>query len=562
MLFLESQPATILARPYQVDILDAVAAADKDHQSSMVVAPTGTGKTVCFSMLAQRDVDAGRRVLIIVDRDELVHQTARTIYNLTGIDADIEQAGSYANEHSKNLKKPIVIGTIQTLHRFQRSLGIDRMARFKAAEFGRVIVDECHLSITPSYKKVLAYFTERNPAVRITGFTATPMRGDGKSLRQVYSHCAFRYNIRDAIDDGWLVPVTGHQVALETLDLSQLPSKGKRDWSDAEIGRLMEENETIFATVATLAERARNRPTLVFCARVAHAELMARVMNDQVGSMCARAVSGETDATTRRRIIDDFRDGKINYLMNCAVLTTGFDAPVVEVVANCRPTKSAALFIQCVGRGLRPLPGLVDGLEDADDRRAAIAASKKPECEVISFVGRDGGVDLCGPEDVLAGSMDEPEVVKRAKELAAGGDTRSVSDRLDAAKDEIETEKRARLRVKAEYQIRKDDLFGRGGASGMKLQAGGMATPGQMRVLTSAGVEASKLREMQYDKNLAGYLASEIMKRRAKGLATYKQCRMLQRAGYDKAKYRHYTVAQASALIDRTKNNGWKKVDL
>ena len=118
------------------------------------------------------------------------------------------------------------------------------------------------------------------------------------------------------------------------------------------------------------------------------------------------------------------------------------------------------------------------------------------------------------------------------------------------------------MRVKAEYQIRKDDLFGRGGASGMKLQAGGMATPGQMRVLTSAGVEASKLREMQYDKNLAGYLASEIMKRRAKGLATYKQCRMLQRAGYDKAKYRHYTVAQASALIDRTKNNGWKKVDL
>lgn len=562
MLFLDTQPATSLARPYQVDILDAVAAADKDYQSSLVVAPTGVGKTFCFSLLAKIDVEAGRRVLIIVDRDELVHQTARTIYNLTGIDPDIEQAGSYANEHSKKLKKPIVIGTIQTLHRFQRSLGIDRMARFDAREFGRIIVDECHLSITPTYKKVLRHFTERNPSIRITGFTATPMRADRKSLAQIYANCAFRYDIRDAIDDGWLVPVVGRQVALETLDLSQLPSRGKRDWTDAEIGQLMEQNETILATVATLAERARHKPTLVFCARVAHAELMARVMNDQVGSMCARAVSGETDATTRRRVINDFRDGKINYLMNCAVLTTGFDAPVVEVVANCRPTKSAALFIQCVGRGLRPLPGLVDGVEEAADRRAAIAASKKPQCEVISFVGRDGGIDLCGPEDVLAGSMDEPEVVRRAKELAAKGDDRSVAERMDTAKEEIEAEKRARLKVKAEYKLRDDDLFDRGGASGMKMTASGMATVGQMRVLVSAGVEESKIRKLRYDKATAGYLASEIMKRRVKGLATYKQCRMLQRAGYPKAAYRNYTVAQASALIDRTKANGWKKVEL
>lgn len=557
-------PAKITLRPYQEDAINAVYAADIDHPSSLVVAPTGTGKTVCFVELARRDIERGRRVLIIVDRDELVRQTADAIYRLTGIDPDIEQAGRYASEHYADLRKPIVIATIQTISRKQENMGRRRFERFDPRAFGRIIVDEAHLSITNSYRKTIHYFRRHNPAMRVTGFTATPMRADGQSLGQVYEHVAYRMDIREAIDQGWLVPVVGHQVIVRSLDLSQLPSKGKRDWTADEIGSLMEDNETLVATVGVLAERARGKPTLVFCARVAHAELLAAMLNSHIGGSCARSISAETPEQDRRQIIEAFRAGEINYLTNCAVLTTGFDAPAVKCVAMCRPTKSKALYTQCIGRGTRPLPGVVDGLETDAERRDAIAASDKPEVEILSFVGRAGGVDLCGPEDVLAGSMEAPEVVQRAKEKADQGDDRPITERLDEAREEIrlESESRARLLVQAEYQTRRDDLFGRGPAHGAPMSASGMATPGQMKVLINAGVEKKLLEDLRYDKALAGKVASEIMRRRVQGLATYKQCRVLKRAGYAKHEYAHFTFDQASAVIDRVSQNNWRRVPL
>lgn len=554
-------PNPIVLRPYQADALEKVAESDKVRQSCLVTSPTGTGKTVMFSQLAESDAKANGRVLIIVDRDELVRQTADAIYNMTGIVADIEQAGSYANEHYQMLKKPVVIATIQTISRHQRSLGNYRYTRFNPSEFTRIILDEAHLTITTTYKRTVKYFTDNNPNIKVVGFTATPMRLDGRSLAQLYEASVFEYSIMDAIDDGWLVPVFGKQVAVDSLDLSSLPAKGKRDWSPEEIGSLMEQNETIFSTVGTLATEALNRPTLVFCARVAHAEMMAAALNDQIGRQCARFISGDTPEDERRRIIGDFRDGRINYLTNCAVLTTGFDAPVVEVVAMCRPTKSKSLFAQCVGRGTRPLPGLVDGVEEASDRRDAILGSKKPQLDVLSFVGRHGGVDLSGPEDVLAGDMEDPAVVKRAKEMADEGSSASVAERLEQAKVEIAND-RARLLVQADYRLRTDDLFNKGASGGMQMNAEGMATQGQLRVLMSAGVEDSMLRKLKYDKSMAGYLAAEITRRRIKGLATYKQCRKLKQLGYDKASYKDMSVAQATALIDRVAANGWKRVPL
>lgn len=518
-----------------------------------------TGKTVSFCKLTERCVrERGKRVLILVDRIELVHQTVATIRNVTGLQCDIEQAANYSDERDHR-KAPIVVAMVQTLDSVADNK--PRRERFYPSEFGLVIVDECHLSITERHRRVLDYFLQ-GPDVVVVGFTATPMRSDGKSLGQVYEACAFRYDIRDAIDDGWLVPVVGGQVRVESLDLSILPKK-RGDWTDDEIGQLMEQHETIYETVGVLARECRHQPTLVFCARVSHAELMAHALNTQLDDInAARCIHGETPARIRKRYIEQFREGEINYLTNCAVLTTGFDAPVVRNVAMCRPTKSPALFIQCVGRGTRPLPGLVDGVEDALDRRAAIAGSDKPMVRILSFVGRDGGVDLCGPEDVLAGDMDD-EVVARAKEIAEEAPEKSVEERLDQAKEEVEDRRRreqaAPVRALTQYQVERDDLFGKGDG-GRKVVAGELATAGQMKVLTDAGVPESTLRRLRYDKETAGRLAQQIMVRRKKGLATYKQCSLLLRCGYRREQYRDMTVGQAKELIDRTVANNWRPV--
>jgi len=518
-----------------------------------------TGKTVCFCKLAERCVrERNKRVLILVDRIELVHQTVATIRSVTGLPCDIEQAANYSDERRGN-QAPIVVAMVQTLDSVADNK--PRRERYYPADFGLVIVDECHLSITERHRRVIDYFL-LGPEVVVVGFTATPMRSDGKSLGQVYEQCAFRYDIRDAIDDGWLVPVVGGQVRVESLDLSVLPKK-RGDWTDDEIGALMEQNETIYETVGVLSRECRNQPTLVFCARVSHAELMAHALNTQLDDMnAARCIHGETPARVRKRYIDMFRAGEINYLTNCAVLTTGFDAPVVRNVAMCRPTKSPALFIQCVGRGTRPLPGLVDGVEEALDRRSAIAGSDKPMVRVLSFVGRDGGIDLCGPEDVLAGDMDD-EVIVRAKEIAAEAPEKSIEERLDQAKEEVEDRRRreqaAPVRADAKYQVEGDDLFA-GGEGSRKLVAGELATSGQMKVLTDAGVPESVLRRLRYDKATAGALAQKIMVRRKKGLATYKQCSLLLRCGYRREQYRDMTVTQARELIDRTVANGWRPV--
>lgn len=564
LLSVIEEPQAIVLRDYQAEALDKVRELSAKHKTQMVVSPTGTGKTVSFCELIRRTIADGGRAMVIVDRQELLHQTARTIRRMTGMDCDIEQAGNYSNER-EGFKSPVVVAMIQTLDS-KGSGGRDgyrRFERFDPAEFALVVVDECHLSITERHTRAINWF-RRNEDCLVVGFTATPMRSDNKSLGQIYEVCAYRYDIRDAIDDGWLVPVDGHPVRVESLDLSVLPNK-RGDWTDDEIGRVMEDNATIYEVVGTLERECGGEPTVVFCARVSHAELMTHALNTQIGPNAARCIHGETPDPVRKRYNEQFQNGEINFLVNCAVLTTGWDAPIVRNVAMCRPTKSASLFIQCVGRGLRPLPGVVDGVEEAMERRGAISASPKPRCRVLSFVGRAGGVDLCGPEDVLAGDMDDPEIVKRAKEIADEDESKTLEERIEQAEEEVRERRRqaeaAPVRALVQYSVGKEDLFA-SGEGNSKVRAGDLATVGQLKILRDAGVPESKMRRLRYDKQTAGKLASLIVVRRKKGLATYKQCSLLLRTGYRRDQYRDMTVQQATELIERTRNNGWRPVSL
>lgn len=533
----------VVARPYQVDAIDAVEVEHTRVRSTFVVMPTGCGKTITFILMARRAIEQGKRVLIIVDRHPLINQTIRSVLHALGYEPTVEQGDRFGGHDSK-----VVVGMIQSLVSDGRGFEGGRYSYYNPNDFGLVIVDECHLSITPSYRSVLSHF-KQNQALRIVGFTATPSRSDRQSMRQLYESCAYRYEIRDAIDDGWLVPIDPYQVTIESLDLSRLPLTG-RDWTDDQIGELMEQHGPLFEVCGTLLERCFGQPTLVFGARVSHIAMMTAQLNAQRPN-CARWIADRTPPDERQYILDEFSSGRIDFLLNVAVLSVGFDAPNVRNVAIARPMRTWTPFVQCVGRGTRPLPGVVDGIDDPQARREAIASSTKPNLCVLSFADRSAGVDLVGPEDVLAGSMRKKEVVRRAKELRDTGDT--IEDRLDRAEREIERERMemeaAPVSVRVKSRARSVDLFRRGqGDAGQEMPAGA-ATEAQVRRMRQLGIEPSIIRKYSADKRAAGKVLGTELALRRNGRATWKQRRVLQGRGYRKDYTRSLSIKEASALI-------------
>lgn len=553
-------------RPLQLEAIECVERAHADgHDSVLVVAPTGFGKTVVFLEMVRRATEVGKRVIIIVDRLELVSQTVDRMIQTLGIYPDIEQ-GDFGASTRPGMRASVVVAIIQTL-RTEYPDGTKRYQKFRRDEFDEVIVDEAHLSITPSYagavdgegnaaeEGVVRYFM--SGGAKVTGLTATPKRADGRSLAQLYPHNAFEYRMLDAINDGWLVPVHGKIIPLETVSLQGLRVSSKtKDFTDNQIGKLMENEDTLYNTVSVLLRETRpegERPlqTIVFCARVNHARLMAAAINKHLDDPnAARAVYGDMPNHVRRPIIDDFKERRTQYLVNCAVLTTGFDAPCIDVVAMCRPTKSWALFAQCVGRGTRPLPGVVDGLETADERLAAISESEKPHVTVLSFVGREGAMNLIGPEDVLAGDMEPPEVMARTKELLDEMDEDAdIIEVLEEAREQIEKEDAERPEDAApdftfdgvEYETLTTDWFDRN-ENILKVLRSGASLPEAHTesFLLAAGYQKHQV--AQWTREYRDGVVRYLQQRERTGMCTLKQANLIRRM------YPRMTEADRKAL--------------
>lgn len=520
-------------RPYQLNAVNATEADWKaGEQSCLVYSPTGTGKTVIFIELAGRATGLNERVMIIVDRDELVSQTVQRIVSTLGIYPDIEQGDMWATTNS-HTRSPIIVATIQSLRSRGKS-DIPRYQRFDPRTFHRILVDEAHLTITSSFTEVLNHFTEGNPDIRIAGFTATPKRADGRSLAQLYPKCSFEYPMIDAINDGYLVPVKGKVITVSSVSLKGLKVNSKtKDFTDRQVGELMEQEKAIFETVGALLRETVGKQTIVFTPRVNHAKLMAAAINQELPDS-ARVIHGELNKDRRKRIIEDFKAGRIQYLCNCAVLTTGFDAPNIEVVANCRPTKSWALFTQIVGRGTRPLPGVVDGDKTKDERITAIADSAKPHLTVLSFVGREGSMNLVGPEDVLAGDMEPPEVLARAKEIIEEQDEEAdIMEAVEQAREQIEFEQDeaavANVKIDAvHYEINDTDWFDKN-ANFTKVLRSQVDLPEQHTVpfLKAAGYAANEVASWDTEKRQRA--AKWLQERESKGMCTLKQANLLKR---------------------------------
>lgn len=542
----------LVCRDYQEKANDALDQAWVDYQTALVVSATGTGKTFMFVAMIARAIALGVRCLILVDSTELVNQTREEIETILGVTADIEQAGQKAIINP-DYRMPVVIATVQSLRSGSDDGKWKRYMSFKPTDFDRVFVDEAHLSITPTIIEIVEYFIKGNPNCRAAGYTATPKRGDGRSLEQLYQTCPFRYDIMDGINDGWLVPVRGQIVRCNSVKLADVKPRSGGDFSEEQIGEIMEAQQALIEQVAGLKKYCEGKRTIVFAARVRHAEIIASMLNDD-NPGCARSVSGKTPKRERDHTIAEFKAGKIQYLINCAVLTKGFNSPEIQVVAICRPTKSWSLFTQCVGRGTRPLRGVVDGFDTVAERQVAIESSEKPHMTVLSFVGREGAMNLVGPADALSGDMDPPEVKTRAKELMEEGEMDTI-DAIEQAREEIETERvermeNAKINVgDADLEISETDLFN---DREFKLaQKGEIDIPPRRRL--------SYLHKLGYEPRETGTWPGEKVERAIKwsqdrernGMSSYKQSKFIEKncKQYTREDRLAMTKRQASSIV-------------
>lgn len=361
-------------RVYQRECNEKVVSELSEHSSTLFVLPTGTGKTISFAHLIK---NTPKRALVLAHRKILINQAADKIQRVTGEKCAIEMGDSWSNESNGllNAKARIVVSTVQS--QISGVRGDGRMSRFDPKEFSLLIIDESHRSTSDSYQKVIEYYRQ-NPELKIVGCTATPDRADEAALGEVYETVAFEYELPQAIEDGWLVPIHQRQVFVESLDFSSVRTTAG-DLNGADLAAVMEYEANLHKVADPLYELAAGRPTVVFAASVAHAERLAEILNRH-SAQCARAVSASTPDDTRTEIFSELRNGKIQFLVNVGICTEGWDEPCVSVVAMARPTKSRALYSQMTGRGTRTDTGVVDINEckNAEDRREVIKNSTKP----------------------------------------------------------------------------------------------------------------------------------------------------------------------------------------
>jgi superfamily II DNA or RNA helicase len=333
--------------------------------------------------------------------------------------------------------------------------------------YGAVILDEAHHSISPTYRSAINYFCT-NPELKVLGITATPDRGDKKALGQVFETVAFDYEILNARDDGWLVPVLQQFVTVGGLDFSQIRTTAG-DLNASELSAVMEAERICHLIAGPSIDLIGKRPAIGFAVSVKQAEAMAEVFN-RYSPGIAQWICGKTDKDKRAEIIRAFKAGELQVLWNVGCLTEGFDSPSVAAIIQARPTKSRALYAQMSGRCMRPLPGLVDGPPDAAERRAAIATSPKPDALMLDFVGNSGRHKLVSMADILGGKYSTEAVeraIKEAKKTAVAVEMTELMQREEEAitlereeRRQREAAKKARLLSKPEYTTTAVNPFG------------------------------------------------------------------------------------------------------
>ncbi|MFS2224479.1 DEAD/DEAH box helicase [Pantoea sp. B65] len=346
-------------RPYQQEAVDATLSYfRRSQQPAVIVLPTGAGKSLVIAELARV---ARGRVMVLAHVKELVAQN-HSKYQAWGLDADIFAAGLQRKEsHSK-----VVFGSVQSVAR--------NLAQFDSA-FSLLIVDECHRisdDDDSQYRQILHHLRQHNPQLRLLGLTATPyrlgkgwiyqyhyhgmVRGDEKAL---FRDCIYELPLRYMIKHGFLVPPERLDMPVVQYDFSRLSAQDNGLFSEADLNRELKQQQRVTPLIIQqIVEFAVDRKgVMIFAATVEHAKEILGLLPDGKA-----LISADTPAAQRDAAIRAFKQQQLRYMVNVAVLTTGFDAPHVDLIAILRPTESVSLYQQIVGRGLRLCAGKSDCL--------------------------------------------------------------------------------------------------------------------------------------------------------------------------------------------------------
>lgn len=330
-------------RPYQEDVIakasDAITAGDR---RLLLVAPTGSGKTVIASELVRRAVSKGNRVLFLAHRRELIGQAVQKLYS-QGIDAGQIIAGV-----ASRLAQDVQVASVQTL--WARAFRGEKMERPPA---NMIIVDEAHHVRARTYRKII----EAYPDAAVIGLTATPCRGDGRGLGGDFDIMVECPSVAELVALGFLVPT--RVFAPSTPDLRGVRTE-RGDYVEAQLAERVNTPKLVGDIVEHWHRLGEDRKTVVFATGVAHSvEIRNRFRESGVSS---EHIDGSTPVEEREKILRDLSVGKVKIVTNCMVLTEGWDSPDVSCIVLARPTKQLGLYRQMIGRVLRPAPGKTDAL--------------------------------------------------------------------------------------------------------------------------------------------------------------------------------------------------------
>lgn len=509
-------------RPYQTEARQAIENEwASGVKNTLLVLPTGTGKTVVFSKVIEDQVRAGDRCLILAHRGELLDQAADKLKNISGLGCSVEKADQTClGEWFR-----VVVGSVQTLQRQQR------LERFSKDYFNTIIIDEAHHAITDGYRRIIDYF----PDAKVLGVTATPDRGDQRKLGEVFQSLAYEYSIARAIKEGYLCKIMAQTIPLK-LDMTAL----KIQAGDYTLGSIDSALDPYLEQIAEeMKNYCKNRKTVVFLPLIKTSQKF-RALLEKTGFRAAE-VNGESK--DREEVLKDFENGKYDVICNSMLLTEGWDCPSVDCIVVLRPTKIRSLYCQMVGRGTRLYPG-------------------KNELLLLDFLWMSQKHELCRPADIICKKKEVAEkMTENLEELDGAMDIMEAEEEAERdvmkereealAKALAEQRNRARKLVdplQFEMSIQAEDLATYEPPIGWQM---GPVSEAQSKALEKFGIFPDEIENA----GKASLILDHLQKRRMEGLSTPKQIRYLENRGFQHVGT--WTFESASKMISRISMNNW-----
>lgn len=510
-------------RDYQQGAREAIQKEwDKGVKKTLLVLPTGTGKTIVFSKVIEDRVKKGERVLVLAHRGELLDQAADKLEKSTGLKCATEKA----EQTSIGSWFRVVVGSVQTLQRDKR------LNQFNKDFFNTIVIDEAHHCISDGYQRVLNYFDQAN----VLGVTATPDRGDMRDLGTYFESLAYEYTLPKAIKSGYLSPIKALTIPLK-LDLSAVGQQAG-DFKSSDLGTALD--PYLESIADEMWNNAKNRKIVVFLPLVKTSQKFMEILNAK--GFRAAEVNGESK--DRAEILEDFENDKYNVLCNSMLLTEGWDCPSVDCVVVLRPTKVRSLYSQMVGRGTRLFPG-------------------KTELLLLDFLWHTERHELCHPAHLIAENDEVAQAMtKQIEEAGIPLDLESVEKqaaedvvaaREEALAKQLEEMKRRKRKLvdplHFEMSIQAEDLSSYVPSFGWEM---GPPSEKQLSTLEKLGI----LPDQVDNAGKATKLLERLDKRREEGLTTPKQIRFLEGRGFEHVG--KWPFENAKKIIDRIAANGWK----